>query len=201
MPRTTEQFEQMRKEREDHILDAGLYLFATKGYESTSADAISAIVKCSHGLLYHYYKSKEELYQAVVEKRVRPIVHSLIADVDFNQKAKFVFIDITERFLKALKSVNDEYAWSIALMLDIHLQTVINPKIKHIEKDKKVYDWVFELIERGKQEGDFNDLSSRELVISMLALYKGLSYNRIKIGHAKFLSPKTEIILNMVLKK
>ena len=200
MPRTTEQFELMRREREESILNAGLYLFATKGYEATSADAISAVVNCSHGLLYHYYKTKDELYQAVIEKKVRPIVHDLICDVDFNQKAKFAFIDINERFLKALKSENDEYAWAITLLLDIHLQTVINPKIKHIEKDKKVYDWVYELIERGKHEGDFNNLSSKELVITLLAMYKGLAYNRIKIGANKFLCPKSDVIISMVIK-
>lgn len=201
MPRTAEQFEAMRKEREESILNAGLYFFATKGYELTTADAITKMANCSHGLLYHYYRTKEDLYQAVIEKKVRPIVYSIISDVDFYQKAKFVFIDITNRFLKALKNDNDEYAWSIALLLDIHLQGVINPKVKHVEKSKKLYDQVFELIEKGKVEGDFNDLSSKELVVSLLALFKGLSYNRIRVGHAKFICPKTEVILNMVLKK
>ena len=201
MPRTTEQFELMRREREESILNAGLYFFATKGLETTTADMIAKMVNCSHGLLYHYYKTKEELYQAVIEKKVRPIVHGIIADVDFNQKAKFVFIDITNRFLKALKSENDEYAWSIALLLDIHLQGVINPKVRHVEKDKKLYDQVFELIERGKAEGDFNDLSSREQTISLLALYKGLSYNRIKIGHNKFICPKTDVLMSIIIKK
>ena len=201
MPRTTEQFEQMRREREQAILNAGLYLFAAKGYELTTADSITKMVNCSHGLLYHYYRTKEDLYQAVIEKKVRPIVHSVISDVDFVQKAKFIFIDIISRFLKALKSENDEYAWSIALLLDIHLQGVINPKVRHVEKNKKLYDQVLELIEKGKVEGDFNDSSSRELAVSLLALFKGLASNRIRVGHAKFICPKTEVLLNMVLKK
>ena len=200
MPRTSEQFEEMRRDREESILNAGLYLFATKGFEQTSADAIRTIVNCSHGLLYHYFKSKEDLYKAVIEKRVRPIASRVTHGIDLNQKAKFVLIDVIDNFLRELKSDNDEFAWAVALLLDIHLQAVINPKVKNVEKDKKVYDWVFELIEKGKEEGDFNDLSSRELVISILALFKGLSYNRIKIGHKKFLCPHTEIIMNMVLK-
>ena len=201
MPRTTEQFELMRRERTESILNAGLYLFATKGFELTTADSVCAVVNCSHGLLYHYYRSKEELYKAVIEKKVHPIVYELIKSVDFNQKAKFVFLDINDKFLKALRSDNDELAWSIALLLDVHLQGVINPKIKNIEKDKKVYDWVYELVERGKIEGDFNDVDSKELVIAFLALYKGLSYNRIKIGHKKFLCPHSDAIFNMIKKK
>ena len=200
MPRTSEQFEEMRRGREESILNAGLYLFATKGFEQTTADSIRVIVNCSHGLLYHYFRSKEDLYKAVIEKRVRPIASCVTRGIDRSQKAKFVLTDVVDNFLRELKSDNDEFAWALALLLDIHLQAVINPKVKSVEKDKKVYDWVFELIERGKQEGDFNDLNSKELVISILALFKGLSYNRIKIGHKRFLCPHTEIIMNMVLK-
>ena len=200
MPRTTEQFEEMRREREESILNAALYLFATKGIEQTSADSIRAIVNCSHGLLYHYYKSKEDLYKAVIVRKVRPLASHVTRGIDLNQKAKFVLADVIDNFIRYLKSDNDEYAWALNLLLNIHLQTLINPQIKNVEKDKKVYDWVYELIERGKAEGDFNDLSSKEQVISILALFKGLTYNRIKIGHKKFLCPHTEIIMNMVLK-
>ena len=200
MPRTSAQFEEMRKDREESILNAGLYLFATKGFEQTTADGIRAIVNCSHGLLYHYFRSKEDLYKAVIEKRVLPIASSVTRGIDLNQKAKFVLTDVIDNFLKALKSDNDEFAWALALLLDIHLQTVVNPKIRNVEKDKKVYDWVYELIERGKAEGDFNDLNSKELVVTILALFKGLSYNRIKIGHKRFLCPHSEILMKMVLK-
>ena len=200
MPKTAEQFEEIRKGREESILTAGLYLFATKGYEQTSADSIRAIVNCSHGLLYHYFKSKDDLYKAVIEKKVRPIVSAVIQTVDRNRKAKYVLADIFNNSLEKLKSSDDEYAWALALLLDIHLQTVINPAIKSVEKDKKVYDWVYELIEKGKNEGDFNDLDSRELVISIIAFFKGLSYNRVKIGHKKFLCPSIDIIMKMILK-
>ena len=200
MPRTTEQFELMRRERTESILNAGLYLFATKGFEQTTADSVCAVVNCSHGLLYHYFASKEELYRAVIEKRVRPIASNVTRGINLEQKAKFILTDVVNNYIKYLKSDDDEFAWALTLLLDIHLQGVINPKVKNVEKDKKVYDWVYELIERGKAEGDFNDLSSRELVISILALFKGLAYNRIKIGQKKFLCPHTEIIMNMVLK-
>jgi len=200
MPRTSEQFQQMRNEREETILHAGMYLFATRGYESTTADAISKIANCSHGLVFHYYPSKEVLYKSVIERMVRPIIRNMVGAINFDQKAKFCFIDAIEMFLTGLKSDNDEFVWSISLLLDIHLQGIIEPKVKNVETKKKVYDWVFELLERGKQEGDFNDFNSREIAISILALFKGLAYNRIKIGHKRFLCPHTDVILNMVLK-
>lgn len=200
MPKTSEQFEEIRKEREESILNAGLYLFATKGLEQTSADSISAIANCSHGLLYHYYKSKEDLYKAVIEKKVRPIASAATRQIDRSKKAKVVLREVIDNFLTRLKSDDDEFSWAINLLLNVHLQVVINPKIKSVEAKKRVYDWVYELIERGKEEGDFNDLNSRELVISILALFKGLSYNRIRVGYKKFICPSTDIFMEMVLK-
>lgn len=200
MPRTKEQFEAMRIEREQAILHASLYLFATRGYDGTTADAIAAAVKCSHGLLYHYYPTKESLIKAVFDKVVHPLVSSFFNSVDYNQKAKFVLIDLTEVFLTALKSNNDEYAWSMHLLLNLHLNGVINPSIKKVEHKKKLYDHIFELIDRGKQEGDFKDLNTRETVIAMLAMFKGLAYNRIKLGYKKFICPHSDIIMSMLLK-
>ena len=200
MPRTSEQFQQMRNEREDSILHAGMYLFATRGYESTTADAISKIANCSHGLVFHYYPTKDKLYKAVIEKSVTPIIGNMVHKLNFNQKAKDVFKDAIDLFFSGLKSENDEFAWAISLLLDIHLQTLIEPKVKSAESKKKVYDWVYEIIVRGKEEGDFNELNSRELIVTILAMLKGLAYNRVKIGHKKFLCPKTDIVLKMVLK-
>ena len=200
MPRTSEQFRQMRIEREETILHAGLYLFATRGYESTTVDAISKIANCSHGLVFHYYPTKEALYKAVIDNMVNPIIVKMIQSINYNQKAKFVFIDAISKFIYGLKSDNDEFAWSIYLLLDMHLQGIIEPKVKNVESKKKVYDWVYEIIERGKEEGDFNNLNSKELVVTILACYKGLAYNRIKVGYKKFLCPSPDVILKLVLK-
>ena len=52
MPRTQEQFELIRTERMNIILTSAMYLFATKGYDSTTLDEIAKDAGCSHGLLY-----------------------------------------------------------------------------------------------------------------------------------------------------
>jgi len=41
MPRTKEQFESMRKESRQRILDAALKVFAKQGYHSATVDAIA----------------------------------------------------------------------------------------------------------------------------------------------------------------
>ena len=59
MPKTKEQFEQIRNERINTILESALTLFAYKGYDAVNLDEVTKEANCSHGLLYHYFKGKE----------------------------------------------------------------------------------------------------------------------------------------------
>ena len=200
MPKTKEQFNAIREERQKLILSAALYLFATRGYDATSTDAIAAAVNCSHGLIYHYYPTKESLIQAVFEKEVQPIADIIFKDININQKAKFVMTDLIEAILSALKNDNDEYVWALQLLLNLRLNSIVNPLIKHIDLNKKINDRFLEIIERGIQEGDFKDKNVKELAAVLIALFKGLTHNRLKIGYKKFICPHSDIIMSMLLK-
>ena len=61
MPRTKKQFEEIRKSSRKKILNAALEVFAKKGYHSASVGSIAKTAGISQGLMYNYFKSKEEL--------------------------------------------------------------------------------------------------------------------------------------------
>ncbi len=61
MPRTKEQFEEIRKSSKQKILDAALEVFAKEGYHSSSVGSIAKTAGISQGLMYNYFKSKDEL--------------------------------------------------------------------------------------------------------------------------------------------
>lgn len=199
MPRTKDQNELIKQQRDAQILNSALYLFSMKGFDGTTLDELSNLSKCSHGLLYHYYPSKIDLYNAVIEKVANPLSATLVKDINFNQKAKFVMIDIIDHFLDALKSQNDEYAWAINLLLNIRLQTGFKLMPTAKETTTKIYDFLYESIEKGKEEGDFNkNRNSKEQVISIVSLMKGLSYTRIRTGYRKFICPSVDIVMGML---
>lgn len=51
------------------ILEQALYLFIEKGYENTSIqDIINRLGGLSRGAIYHHFKSKEEIFEAVCQK-------------------------------------------------------------------------------------------------------------------------------------
>lgn len=66
MPRSKKQFEEIRKESRLKILDAALLVFAKHGYHSATVDAIAKTACISKGLLYNYFKSKEDVLQELM---------------------------------------------------------------------------------------------------------------------------------------
>lgn len=61
MPRTKVQYEAIRKESRQKILDAALEVFARHGYYSASVSEIAKTAGISKGLMYNYFKSKEDM--------------------------------------------------------------------------------------------------------------------------------------------
>jgi len=66
MPRRPEQFKEIREKTKRQILDAGLKVFAVKGYHGASIADIANEAGISKGLAYNYFGSKRELAEAVV---------------------------------------------------------------------------------------------------------------------------------------
>ncbi|MGG4046709.1 MULTISPECIES: TetR/AcrR family transcriptional regulator [Paenibacillus] len=74
MPRTQEENERIRQQAKAKIREAAIDLFMKKGYHATSIDDVSKHAGVSKGLLYNYYKGKEELLSAMVEARIGELI-------------------------------------------------------------------------------------------------------------------------------
>ncbi|GIO53956.1 TetR family transcriptional regulator [Paenibacillus rhizosphaerae] len=74
MPRTQEENERIRQQAKAKIREAAIDLFMRKGYHATSIDDVSKHAGVSKGLLYNYYKGKEELLSAMVEARIGELI-------------------------------------------------------------------------------------------------------------------------------
>ena len=57
--------------RKNEILDAAEKLFANKGYGSATINDILGMVNIAKGTFYYYFKSKEDVLDALVERRIR----------------------------------------------------------------------------------------------------------------------------------
>lgn len=71
-PRKKEDFKEMQEVSREKILMAALELFASHGYARTSVESIAVRARISKGLIYHYFKSKQDilknLFRLLVEQ-------------------------------------------------------------------------------------------------------------------------------------
>ena len=66
-PRDEAENERIREERREKILQAAAKVFTRWGYASTRIADIAAEAGVSHGLVYHYFQSKDQIFAALVE--------------------------------------------------------------------------------------------------------------------------------------
>lgn len=64
-PRTPQQFEEIRESKKKLIMETALELFANEGFHTTSISKIATKAGISKGLIYNYFKSKEDLLSQI----------------------------------------------------------------------------------------------------------------------------------------
>ncbi|MCP1096123.1 TetR/AcrR family transcriptional regulator [Bacillaceae bacterium OS4b] len=74
MPRTPEENDRIRQASKEKIRAAAMDLFIKQGYYATSISDIAKQAGISKGLLYNYYKGKEELLSEMVEARINEVM-------------------------------------------------------------------------------------------------------------------------------
>ncbi|WP_433744716.1 TetR/AcrR family transcriptional regulator [Falsibacillus pallidus] len=74
MPRTPEENDRIRQLSKQNIRAAAMELFVKQGYYATPISQVAKQAGISKGLLYNYYKGKEELLAEMVEARIKEVV-------------------------------------------------------------------------------------------------------------------------------
>ena len=199
MPKTKEQCEKIKQERIEQIYREALRLFAIKGYEAVTADEIANAVGCSHGLLFHYFANKEDLFEETVNNLALKLDAEITKDVNFDQSPKLALQDLIDAYLSALKSSRDDYACALYLLLNLWIQSKNLSKKKQEEMKYKVFNNIYNIVTKGVKEKEFVNSPPPDLAITITSILKGLSYNRINLGYNKCIIPKSDLIMRMIL--
>lgn len=77
-----EKFFDLKKEKQDRMINAALKIFSMRGYQFASTDDIVKEAGISKGLLFHYFGSKSGLYSFIYDYSVRFMSMELKAAVN-----------------------------------------------------------------------------------------------------------------------
>lgn len=84
-----EKFFDLKKEKQDRMINAALKVFALNGYAHASTDDIVKEAGISKGLLFHYFGSKLGLYSFVYDYSVRYMMLELSTGVSKDEKSYY----------------------------------------------------------------------------------------------------------------
>lgn len=145
--------DKQKEQRRQLIISKALELFAKKGYSDTKIGDIAKAADMSVGLMFHYFASKEQLYEELIK----------IGAEGTNTPQKMDFkdpLDFFRTFLNTLFSYIKEQQWVLymfVLMAQARRSEDIPPHIREIAMSVNQMEQSAEIIKTGQQYGYFRE--------------------------------------------
>ncbi|MFC2086917.1 TetR/AcrR family transcriptional regulator [Bacteroidota bacterium] len=128
MPRTEEQYELIRENKKQLIMDTALELFANEGYFTTSIGKIAERAGIAKGLIYNYFDSKEELIKEIMLTGIDQLFESLDPNKDgILTDEEFVYFINTS--FRIIDEKRDFYRLYFSVMFHPHVFTLLYEKL------------------------------------------------------------------------
>lgn len=101
-----EKFNKLDKEKQGRILNAAIQEFARKGFENASTNEMVKEAGISKGLLFHYFKSKKQLFLFLFDYFIDVITNEFYQKVDLSEtdfferikQASFIKMELLKKF-------------------------------------------------------------------------------------------------------
>ena len=199
VPVSNPRFQRRKDERPAEITQAAFETFAEKGYANARVEEVAQRAGVSKGLLYLYFRTKEELFKAVVRSVVLPRVDALFAKTADPGLSPTEFIHGPVReFMRQIPG--SPAAIVIRLMLTEGFR---HPDLVDFYWDNvasRGLDAIRGLIERGVELGEFRDTRLKEfpqLVMApvVLAVLFKLLFSRQSLDTDGMIDTHVDILL------
>lgn len=143
--------DEQREKRYMEILAAALDLFTRKGYAATKIADIAAQVNMSVGLLFHYFPSKEKLYETLVEQGLQGTKMAM-EHVPQSGSAMDIFIGAAYGIFGAIRET-PQVAQMFLLMATAIQSSATPPHIREMAIQVSNIEDSVDIIQRGQVEG------------------------------------------------
>jgi hypothetical protein len=127
-----------KKITKSRIHKSALGLFSVNGYFQTSIAEIATNSHISKGLFYHYYSSKEALFEEIILESINTILDYLTQnnDEEFNDDKLVYFLN--KVILPSLE--NDKTLWKLLVLL-LSQQILYKFALKHLTKNNAYIEY------------------------------------------------------------
>jgi len=193
--------QKIKGERREQILSNALMLYSKKGLSATKITDISSASGISQGLIYHYYRSKEEIFVELIGIAFARLNEGCrwLENQPLSPKEKIKFA--IEELLKLLEQ--DENAARYHLLIAQATASEAIPKeAKGIidQENTFPYEVISRIITEGQKDGSIKEYDAKELALVFWTSINGLAIYKAVHGE-KFKAPDSNILTSMFFKE
>jgi AcrR family transcriptional regulator len=138
------------------ILDAAVRVFARKGYHTSRVGDIAEEAGIAHGLLYHYFSSKEQVLETVFRENWSELLAAFARIEASDEPASEQLDGIVKVLLRSWRNAPD-------LVRVMVREVARSPHLQgQVDEIREGFSTIQRVIERGQAEGSFRaDLDAR----------------------------------------
>ena len=182
MPRTREQFSEMKEERRTAILNAALPLFSLG--KKVTIDMIAEKAKCSHGIVYHYYKNTDQVLEKLLKSPT--------------------YVELRQNLFNTEGSNYEKIEQIISLLLDVSKEKFKNVCYFNMiirENDKTSLRFLLtKLIRDGQTANTIIGGDPNQLVDAVFLMLKGTYLTFLIEKHPDIKVPSCETVMQLLRK-
>ena len=155
-----ERFFELKKEKQERMINAALKVFAEHGYYHSSTDEIVKTANISKGLLFHYFGNKIGLYSFLYDYATRSVTLELSTHVEKNETGYF---ELYKQVLMAKGDALKRFPYIFAFLKKADEETD-SAAVEEISERRDKYSRIMQAL---KERADITVFS------------KGMDYNKI----------------------
>ena len=159
--------------RRNQILDAATKVFVRQGFQHARMDDIVEESGLSKGTLYWYFKSKEDIINAILHRLFTGDLENLESLVQAEGTASERLVQLTNDRVIGLKRMSS----LVPIIFDFYAVAVHQQWVQQFigEYFKHFRTLLEDLIQQGIDTGEFRPVNATKAAISLASLYEGLT--------------------------
>jgi len=162
-------------ERKEQILDTAAAVFARRGFHQARMDDIVQESGLSKGAIYWYFKSKDEIILALMQRFFDRELSGLQALLTAEGAVRDRLLQFTQAVVQDVAQIAE--LGLMPLFLDFYGLSSRNAEVRAFLQatyTRSYRDALIPLIRQGIDRGEFRPVDPIETVITLTALYEGL---------------------------
>lgn len=188
---------QLQKEkRREQILDVALDLFIRRGYAATKISDIAKAADMSAGLMFHYFESKEKLYETLLELGISG-PSNLMGSIPADDALKYFEI-AAEQILKAVTEM-PFVAKMFVLVYQAHHNEALPDALRQKLGMVNYYEMSSGMMAKGQQQGGIREGDPMALSVAYWTAIQGVAM-AIALG-IDVPAPESEWLVDIIRNK